>query len=134
MNEESDYYRLVNVIVGGVSVEYHEYIGPDKCISPDLSHDKDSKECKRNCDDKPYISDTTGNVCVAKCKDEGMYKEDGVCKDTCASGFFKTVDGENICVNVCGASEFAELPAADGMPRECVANCKQRFFEDPAPG
>lgn len=169
VTEDSDYYRLVNVTVGEELVEYHEYLDPNKCVSPAPSHDKDSKECKPDCGDKPYIPSTeTGNVCLAKCKDEGMYNEGGVCHEkckshpyyqvedgenvcvdvcegdypyrdndqcvsSCASGFFKVVeDGVKVCVDVCEASEFAELPEAEGKPRQCVADCKQRFFEDPA--
>ena len=61
----------------------------------------------------PYIADASSKNCI----------------DRCDSGFHTRNENSDVCVDVCGAAQFAEIADADGMS-ECVADCGARFFED----
>ena len=94
---------------------------------------KDGDVCHKKCKNHLYQVEDGENVCVDACEGDYSYREDDQCVTSCASDFFRVGnDGVKVCVDVCKTSEFAELPAADGMPRQCVDYCEHRFFEDPA--
>lgn len=96
----------------------------------------DSGKICRTCydvfgDSKKYLKD---DVCVEYCS-ENSYLQIGtsVCSGDCISRCYEVDGSNNVCVDVCGITQFAEIPGAS-KPSQCVNDCALRFFEDAETG